>query len=109
MRRGEVYWRTFPPPVNRRPVVVLTRDSAIGFLNGVVVAEVTTTIRGIRGEVPLDESDGLPEPSAVSLYNLHTVSKGSLEGRITTLKEAKMRAIEQALCWAFGMERLLRP
>ncbi len=45
----------------------------------------------------------------VSLHNLHTVKKGSLEDRITTLGENKMRAIEEALCWATGMERLLRP
>ncbi len=72
MKRGDVFWYSFPPPINRRPLVVLTRDSALGHLSGVVVAEITTTIRGIRGEVSLDESDGLQQPCAVSLYNLHT-------------------------------------
>ncbi len=108
VKRGEVYWRTFPPPVNRRPVLVLTRDSATGYLSAIVVAEITTTIRDIRGEVVLDERDGFEQPCAVSLYNLHTVKKGSFEGRITALSEHKMQAVEQALCWALGMEHLLR-
>ena len=38
IRRGEVRWYRFARPDKRRPVVVLTRDSAIEFLGEVTVA-----------------------------------------------------------------------
>ena len=45
MRRGEVRWYTFRAPDKRRPVLILTRDSAVGYLTSVTVAPITTTIR----------------------------------------------------------------
>jgi mRNA interferase MazF len=107
MRRGEVHWCLLPPPANRRPVLVLTRDSAIGYLRGITVAEITTTVRGAPGEVILDQNDGLPDVCAVNLYNLHTVRKSALHERMATLSEGKLRQVEEALCWALGMDRLL--
>jgi mRNA interferase MazF len=47
MRRGEVRWYEFQPPDKRRPVLILTRDLVIGYLNEVTVVPITTTIRGI--------------------------------------------------------------
>ena len=29
MRRGGVWWADLPPPAGRRPVLIITRDSAI--------------------------------------------------------------------------------
>jgi mRNA-degrading endonuclease toxin of MazEF toxin-antitoxin module len=37
MRRGDVRWYVFEPPDKRRPVLILTRNSAIGVLNTVTV------------------------------------------------------------------------
>jgi mRNA interferase MazF len=59
MERGEIRWIELPPPDKRRPVVILTRNSAIRFLNTVTIAPITSTIRGIPTEVVLDEKDGL--------------------------------------------------
>ena len=59
MRRGEVRWYTFQAPDKRRPVLVLTRDSAVGFLNALTVAPITTTVRNIPSEVFLTPEDGL--------------------------------------------------
>jgi mRNA-degrading endonuclease toxin of MazEF toxin-antitoxin module len=44
--RGEVRLYQFAPPDKKRPVLVLTRDSAIAYLSTVTVAPVTSTIRG---------------------------------------------------------------
>ena len=44
MKRGDVCWYTFPAPNKRRPVLILTRDSAITVLNSVTVAPITSTI-----------------------------------------------------------------
>jgi mRNA interferase MazF len=53
--RGEV--RQFPRPDKLRPVVVLTRESAITYLSAVTVAPITSTIRGVPSEVRLTEKD----------------------------------------------------
>ena len=38
VRQGDVYWFKFRAPDKRRPVLVLTRDSAISYLTGITVA-----------------------------------------------------------------------
>ncbi|MGH9365031.1 MAG: type II toxin-antitoxin system PemK/MazF family toxin, partial [Thermoanaerobaculia bacterium] len=43
----------FPPPDKERPVLVLTRGSAIPYLSRVTVAPLTSTIRGVPSEVAL--------------------------------------------------------
>jgi mRNA interferase MazF len=60
VNRGDVRWYTFNAPDKRRPVLILTRDSAIAVLNSVTVAPITSTIRSIPTEVILTEADGLP-------------------------------------------------
>ena len=60
--RGDVRLYQFAPPNKRRPVVVLTRDSAIAYLSTVTVAPVTSTIRGVPSEVVLSEEDGMKAP-----------------------------------------------
>jgi mRNA interferase MazF len=40
MRRGEIRWYRFGRPDKRRPVVILTRDSAIEFLGELIVAAI---------------------------------------------------------------------
>ena len=59
--RGEVRLYRFPHPDKQRPVVVLTRDSAIGYLSAVTVAPITSTIRGVPSEVLLTEKDGMKD------------------------------------------------
>ncbi len=39
--------------------LILTRNSAIGFLNSVTIAPITTTIRDIPTEVHLSPADGM--------------------------------------------------
>ena len=57
--RGDVRLYTFATPDKNRPVVVLTRDSAIAYLGTVTVAPITSTIRGVPSEVLLNEDDGM--------------------------------------------------
>jgi len=67
MRKGEVWWANLPAPIGRRPVCLLSRSAAYAVRNAVTVAEITTTIRNIPVEVPLDCSDGLPKKCVVNL------------------------------------------
>lgn len=103
MRRGEVRWYKFPSPDKRRPVVLLTRDSAIEILGEVTVAPLTTTIRDIPSEVLLTETDGVPKACAINLDHLQTVSKGRIGALITTLSDDAMNQIGRALRFALGL------
>ena len=102
MKRGEIRWYRFGKPDKRRPVVILTRDSILEYLGEVTIAPVTTTIRGIPSEVPVSEADGFPRSSAINLDHVQTVSRGKIEGLITTLAPNRMREIRVALLFALG-------
>ena len=77
VRRGGVYDAALPG-AGRHPVVVLTRDVAVPVLTSVVVALVTSTVRGIPSEVPLGPECGLTRDSVVNCDNLFTVPKSTL-------------------------------
>ena len=109
MERGEVRWYEFQPPDKRRPVLVLTRTSVIDFLNEVTVAPITTTIRGIPSEVILGNDDGLPQGSAINFDHIQTVPKAKVGRLITSLSTAKMAQVSFALCFALGMDDLIKP
>jgi mRNA interferase MazF len=104
MRRGEVRWYTFKAPDKRRPVLLLTRDSASAFLGEVTVAPITTTIRGIPTEVLLGPDDGMPQPCAVNLDHVQTVARARLGPLITTLDADKLGSVREALLFALGFE-----
>lgn len=103
--RGDVRLYLFDPPDKRRPVVVLTRASAIGYLSTVTVAPVTSTIRGVPSEVVLNEDDGMKVPCAVNLHNAVTVSQHRLGRRIAQLTSARMGEICAALRFSLGCDR----
>jgi mRNA interferase MazF len=108
VNRGEVRWYTFRPPDKRRPVLILTRDSALDVLTGITIAPITTTIRHIPTEVLLTPTeDGVLTESVINLDNLQTVPKAKVGGLITILSPEKIEAVEQAICFALGMDHLL--
>jgi mRNA interferase MazF len=107
MKRGEIRWYEFQPPDKRRPVLILTRDSVIGYLNEVTVAPITTTIRGIPSEVRLSEEDGLSQASAVHFDHLQTVPKSKIGRLIATRSPTKLEEAAPARCFALGFDYLL--
>jgi len=95
--RGELWWCE-PPDIGRRPVVVLSRDSAIPRLRRTLVAPCTTTIRGLPSEVVLEPGeDPIGQLSAVNLDSVESVSLAVLVERIGRLSDARMRQICAAL------------
>ena len=102
IERGEVRLYRFPRPDKQRPVVVLTRDSAIGYLSAVTVAPITSTIRGVPSEVLLTERDGMKDMCAINLHNVVTVSKAHLGRRVAMLGPERLREICAALGFALG-------
>ena len=104
MRRGEVWWVELPLPVGRRPVVLLSRDSAYRVRTSVTVGVVTSTARDIPVEVPLDKSDGMPRDCVVNLDDILTIPKSRLVERITTLSALKMASIAKAIAFALDLK-----
>ena len=103
MQRGDVWWCELPPPVGRRPLLLLSRDSAYRIRTSVTVAVITRTIRNIPVEVPLTEQDGMPAVCAVNLDNIITIPKSLLTERITKLSTAKMTEVAKAISFALDL------
>ena len=97
LSRGEVYLCQFAPPDKQRPVLVLTRDGAIGHLSTVTVAPITSTIRGVPSEVVLDVDDGMKWPCAINLHNTVTIAQHRLDRRVASLSAGRMREVCLAL------------
>jgi mRNA interferase MazF len=104
VKQGEIYWYPFTAPDKRRPVLILTRTSALRFLSSVTVAPITTTIRGIPTEVVLGPQDGLVNDCAVNLDNIQTIQKAKLGAFIATLSAEKIQLVKQALHFALGLD-----
>ena len=102
LSRGEIWHYHFPKPDKKRPVLVLTRDSIIPYLNEVTIAPVTSVIRGIPTEVPVGPAEGLARESVVNLDHLQTVAKSRLKTFLGSASEEKMREIMAALLFALG-------
>ena len=107
MKQGDIYWHTFRAPDKRRPVLLLTRNSAIPLLTGITVAPITTVIRNIPSEVLLTAlEDGVPEDCVVNTDNIQTIQKSNLGAYITQLTPEKMREISDAIAFSLGFDAL---
>ncbi|MBI1977014.1 MAG: type II toxin-antitoxin system PemK/MazF family toxin [Candidatus Omnitrophica bacterium] len=103
MKRGEIWWAELPKPAGKRPVLLLSRDTAIQVREVVTVAQVTTVIRHIPVEVHLSKSDGMPKECVVNLDVLTTIPKALLTEKICELRPEKIKNIEKAILFALGI------
>jgi mRNA interferase MazF len=103
MRRGEIWWANLNPPAGRRPLLLLSRNSAYDIRTSITVALITRTIRDIPVEVMLDIEDGMVSKCVVNLDEIVTIRKSSLLKYITTLSPEKMLAINQAVIFALDL------
>ncbi len=104
MERAEIRWFKFQRPDKKRPVLILTRSSALKFLNEATIAPITSTIRNIPSEVLLDEYEGMKGLCAVNLDHIQTASKNKIGARITVLSDEKMHEVKSALLFALGFD-----
>ena len=100
MKRGEVRWYEFKPPDKKRPVLVLTRDSAIAHLNEITIAPITSRIRDIPSEVLLGPDDGMKMDCAVNLDHVQTVPKPRIGGLVISLSDHKLTQVRKAIRFA---------
>ena len=87
-----------------RPVLVLTRGLVRPRLNTVTVAPITTMIRGLSTEVPLDAGYGLAGPCVASCDNVTTIPKTALGEQIGTLLDRQEAALSEAIRAAFDLD-----
>ncbi len=85
--------------------MLLTRTSAYGYLNKAIVAEITTTIRGIPQEVMVGTLQGLG-PSVANFDNIHVVAKKLLSSRAGMLSPVREQEVKRALGYALDWPEL---
>ena len=100
VNRGEIRLYTFDPPDKERPVLVLTRQEVIPLLHTVMVAPITSTIRGAPSEVVVGIAEGLKHDSAVNLDHVQTVDRSRLGRYLGSLDDSKMQQVCRALAIA---------
>lgn len=102
--RGEVRLFRFPVPDKQRPVLILTRGSALEYLSRVTVAPITSTVRGVPSEVVLGPEDGMKQVCAVNLHNVVTVPQAGVGRRLAQLTPPRLREVCAALAFAVGCD-----
>ena len=107
MRQFEIWWANLPAPAGRRPVLLLSRNDAYGYLSKFVVAEITTTIRSIPVEVRMGSREGLPSPCVANLDNVRTAARQWLDSRAGALPASRHEEVKRALGYALGWDELI--
>jgi mRNA interferase MazF len=85
---GEVWWAQVPGD-KIRPVVILTRARVAARLHAVVVAPVTSVVRGLPTEVPIGTAEGVRDGSVANLDNamlLHRTALGRKCGDVAATR-----------------------
>jgi mRNA-degrading endonuclease toxin of MazEF toxin-antitoxin module len=100
--RGEVWDADLGPIV--RPVVVVTRPSAIPVLSRLNCVAITRTVRGHLAEVPLTAEHGLAQPSVANCDWIVNVAKERLLRRRGALDPFTLRRLDAALVLALGLD-----
>lgn len=94
--QGEIWWGELPDE-KPRPFLVLTRQRAIDRLAAVMVAPITTRLRGLDSEVALDASEGLHRDSRASMDNVRTIDKVFLTRRVGRLTPGRWHEVCAAM------------
>ena len=107
MKQYEIWWMALPAPAGRRPVLLLSRDSAYAYLNKFVVVEITSTIRNIAVEVPLGRAEGMASRCVANFDNLRTVPRTALLRRAGSISPQRQVEIKRALGRALAWDELI--
>ena len=98
--RGDVYWISFPPPVGRRPVLVVQNDVGNRWSPTTIVAVLSSAPRSDYPFLVHLGADELGSPAWVHCESLDTV----LTTRLGTLSPQAMQAVDQALRVSLGLK-----
>lgn len=87
-----------------RPVLVLTREAARAAMTKVTVAPITTTVKGLSSEVPLDARNGLERECVAAVDNVVTIPASLLGRTIGFLRPDQERSLAVAMVLAYDLE-----
>ena len=104
MNRGDVWVIKLGGRIGARPVVILTRQNVLEYLNKVTVAEITTKGKGYPTEIFIDQKANLSQPSFIQADNLHTGPKNILEKYVGTLDPNIMLEVSRKVVLALQLE-----
>lgn len=93
---GEVWFADLGMAAKNRPVLVLYVPNDEDARSLMVVAPLTSQIRGRRGEVDLGKPRWLPKPSAVNVQGLASFDPRSLSRRLGLLSAADISRVKTA-------------
>jgi mRNA interferase MazF len=102
--RGDIWTYEFKHPDKRRPVLVLSRPETIAVLHTVLIAPITSTIRGLPSEVQVGVPEGLKHESVVNLDHIQTIERARLSRYVGQVGTEKMRAVCRAIAVATGCD-----
>lgn len=80
MIQGDIWLAEIPGKT--RPVLVVTRTTALGVVRYVTVAPITSTVRDLPSHVVLGKGEGLHHDCAANFDDLHTLPKANLIRRL---------------------------
>ena len=95
-KAGEVWFADLGMAEKSRPVLVLAAPSQADARSLVVVAPLTSQIRGMRGEVFLGKPNWLPKISAVNVQGIASFDPGKLVRRMGSMNATQMEAVKKA-------------
>lgn len=116
VERGSVYYCFFGANIgseqeNKRPCVVIQRDSANRKSPNTIVAPITHTTSIVDVVVPIaakyDTLGKLVLDGNVLLGNLVTISKSRLDNKIAKLTDSEMYAVDQAIIKSLGLAKMI--
>jgi mRNA interferase MazF len=96
-KAGEVWFADLGMAAKSRPVLVLAYPQEGDARALVIVAPLTSQIRGDRGEIPLGKLRWLPKPSAVNVQGLASFDRNRLVRRMGALSPASYDDVKEAI------------
>jgi mRNA interferase MazF len=103
IEQGDIRWFRFEAPDKRRPVLVLGRTDLLSVLTQVPVIPLSTQIRGLRWEVRLSITDGLPSECVLKPEWIKSVDRASLGPWIATFPYTRWNELTAALLDVLGL------
>jgi mRNA interferase MazF len=101
MKHGEIWWAKVD---KKRPVVLLSRNEAYEVRALVIVAPVTTVVRGFAAEINVGRAEGLRKTGVINCDYLVTIPKVDLLERVGALSSAKLSRLRSALLFVLGFD-----
>ena len=104
MNRGDIWLIDLGGKARKWPVLIITRQNVLEYLNKVTVTEITTRGKGYPTEVFIGQKGNLAQPSFVQTDNIHTVPKNRLIKYMGTLDSETMAEVSGKLILALELE-----